>query len=147
MPRYTFHYEFYSQSRGSLEIEADTLEAAMEAADEAGCDEVEFFVDFEASTPTRLHSVNVGEDQVACISVPESFWKWSWIDLSLWQQWEKAADDPPSDAAKAEFDATVQAYLMALPPEISDEARAEVQASKLRAQTPAASAPTRPIRK
>ena len=147
MPVYKFNYEFYTQNRGSIEIEAASLAAAMEQAQALDLDDVDFDIDYETTTNTRLFSVDLDGEEEARVYVPKACWAWSWIDLDLTEQWARASDPLPDSAAAAEFDKIVHSHFMSLPPELSDAARAEVQASDLRSGTPPAMGNFFPIRK
>lgn len=92
MKTYYFNYEFLVPSMATMELEADSLEEALEMArDLDTSNDAEWKLDFESSTHTRLHSID-DEDRelIARISVPESVWLWSWPEADLIDQLDKA---------------------------------------------------------
>ena len=136
MRTYYFNYEFFVPSRGTIEVEAESMLEAIEKAREIDIyDEGEFLCDFDASTDTRLYSIDCDEREIARISVPETLNLWSWTTIDLIEQLDRLGGVELEQPDAGQFDRAVHQYCVGLRPRISGDVQAEIEAQKLRLAT------------
>lgn len=136
MRTYYFNYEFFVPSRGTIEVEAGSMLEAIEKAREIDIyDEGEFLCDFDASTDTRLYSIDCDEGEIARIEVPEALNLWSWTAIDLMEQLDRLGGVELEQPDAGQFDRAVHQYCVGLRPKLSGEVHAEMEAQKLRMTT------------
>lgn len=147
MPKFALRFERYLQVQSVVEIEADSLD---DAVDKAGDIDVSNLTweepDADCATAARLYSVEAGEEMLAQVAFAQDYGQ-SWTNVCLTAQWERVLDAPQSSEEIRAFAVAASAHYGQLRPEISDELRSEVEASRLRDTTPPASSDALPVRR
>lgn len=146
MPTFTFTYEYYTQSQGAIDIEADSFTEAVNMAREIDPGEIDFEMDYETETDARLFSIECDSDTVASVKLPSPLYDYGWTHLDLLDQLEIFNADRPPNIAEALFEKQVLDYCRTVQPKVSDEVRAELEAERLRRAIGAAIALSAPIR-
>lgn len=147
MTTYYFNYEFFVPSQGTIEVEAESFLEAIAKAREIDFDnEVDFSCDFNASTETRLYSIDCDDEEIARVAIPKSFHLWSWTSIDLLEQLDQAAKDAPGPTSASWFDAAVNDHCIALHPDVSEQVRVELEAHKMQMATVVATSSALPIR-
>lgn len=135
MPTFTFTYEYYTQSQGTIEMEADSFTEALNMAREIDTDEIEFEMDYGTETDARLFSIECDGDTVASVKFPWPLYRFSWTHLDLLDQLEIFNTDPPQLIKESVFEKQVINYCSTVYPEVSDEVRVELEAERLHKAT------------
>lgn len=133
MPKFSLRFERYLQSQCIVEVEADTLDAAVAAADALD----PYALDWDEPDPTcataaRLYSVEREGEVDARVAFAEDYGQ-CWTNACLTEQWPRALEEPMAREELASFADQAAAHYIRLTPELSDEARRELVATRLRA--------------
>ena len=119
MRTYYFNYEFFVPRRGTIEVEAESMLEAIEKTREIDIyDEGEFLCDFDASTDTRLYSIDCDGGEIARIEVPEALYLWSWTNIDLVEQLDRPGATEVEQPDAGHFDRTVHQYCVELRPKL-----------------------------
>lgn len=146
MPTFYFTYEYYTQSQGTIEIEADSFVEAVDMARQIDPNEIEFEMDYGTETDARLFSIECDGDAVASVTFPSPLYTFSWTHLDLFDQLEIFNTDPPQMIKESTLEQQVIDYCQTVYPKVSDEVRSEMEAHRLRQATRAANAQAAPVR-
>lgn len=135
MPKFSLRFERYLQSQCIVEVEADTLDAAVAAAEALD----PYALDWDepdptCATATRLYSVEREGEVDARVGFAEDYGQ-CWTNACLVEQWSRALSEPLKREELASFADQAAAHYGRLTPELSDEARRDLESARLRAST------------
>lgn len=136
MTKFDLRFERYLQSQCVIEIEADTLDAAIAAAEAID----PYAMDWEepdpaCATAARLYCVEREGVVDARVGLAEDYGQ-CWTNACLIEQWPRALEEPLTREELALFADQAAVHYGCLTPELSDEARRDLTTSRLRAATP-----------
>lgn len=147
MPKFALRFERYLQLQSVVEIEAESLDDAVLAAGEVDTFNLEWEEpDLDCATVPRLYSVEQGDSTLARVGFAEDVGQ-AWPNVCLMGQWPHALDEPQTRGEINAFAHAATAHYGQLRPELSDEMRSEVEASRLRGATPLATSDALPVRR
>lgn len=136
MPKFSLRFERYLQSQCTVEVEADTLDAAVAAAEAVD----PYALDWDEPDPTcataaRLYSIEREGEVDARVAFAEDYGH-CWTNACLTEQWPRALEEPLEREELGLFADQAAAHYGRLTPELSDEAKRDLVASRLRASAP-----------
>ena len=133
MPKFSLRFERYLQSQCIVEIEADTLDAAVSAAEALD----PYAMDWDEPDPTcataaRLYAIERAGEVDARVAFAEDYGQ-CWTNACLIEQWPRALEEPLTREELASFADRAAAHYGRLTPELSDEAKRDLESARLRA--------------